>query len=447
VSGPKVVVTKETAIALCKRDLNRLEHELSQWARRAEKLGGLEEAERAAFFSRRDKMRNLLHANQFLDVQKGVEAEIAFLKNDLRERENRKVERAAKKREQQRRLQENAAILMKALATKNIAPQLAQNLRAIAQGKQVADAEKILAQGVMLATAAEPKAETLNEAQIQLAHRLKTESTESGMISLAEWLSRQSVEKRDTRLTHIDHHIAELQSLEGETIAQSFFDRLNKAEQEEHPAQRNLLLDSLMLDLAQTTRECRALREQTGELRSIAMELAALPNVDKALLVRIETELTSPDLTRLHSLIEECKTTYLKLTQEETAQNIRHAMLSGLSGLGYEIREGMETLWAENGKLILANTARPGYGMEILGKNAERVQLRPVALTNDHDKSRDRDIETLFCGEVKNLQTHMAKQGLGLSIAQARAVGEVPVKVIENDEQRETNRPLTRTLR
>jgi hypothetical protein len=446
VSGPKVVVTKETAIALCKRDLSRLEHELSQWARQAEKLG-LEETERAAFFARRDKLRDLLRANRFLDVQKGVEAEIAFLKNDLMERENRKVERAAKKREQQRHLQENAALLIKALATKNIAPQLAQNLRAIAEGQQVADAEKILAQGVMLATAVEPKAETLSEAQIQLTKSLKTEP---GTISLDEWLSRQPVEKRDERLTRIDHHIAELQSLEGDTIAQSFFGRLTKVEQEEHPAQRNLLLDSLMLDLAQTTRERRELRERTSELRSVAMELAAFQNAtnaDKALLARIETELSNPDLTRVRSLIKECKTASLKLAQEETSQNIRHAMIEALSGLGYEVREGMETLWAENGKLILANTARPGYGMEILGKDAGRVQLRPVALTSNHDKNRDRDIETLFCGEVKDLQTHMAKQGLELSIAQARAVGEVPVKVIENDEQRAANRPVARTLR
>ena len=180
------------------------------------------------------------------------------------------------------------------------------------------------------------------------------------------------------------------------------------------------------------------------------MELAAFhiaTNADKALLARIETDLSNPDLTRVRSLIKECKTASLKLDQEETSQNIRHAMIEALSGLGYEVREGMETLWAENGKLILANTARPGYGMEILGKDAGRVQLRPVALTSNHDKSRDRDIETLFCGEVKDLQTHMAKQGLELSIAQARAVGEVPVKVIENDEQRAANRPVARTLR
>jgi hypothetical protein len=418
VSSPKVVVTKETAIAQCRRDLSRLEHELSQWVRRAEKPGGLEEAERAASFARLDQLKDLLRANRFLEVQQATVAEIAFLKNDLRERENRKVERAAKKREQQRRLQENASLLMKTLATKNIAPQLAQNLRAIAEGQQVADAGKILAQALMLATTTGPKAETLSDAQIQLVQGLKTEPD---TISLDEWLSRQPVEKRDERLTRIDHHIAELQSLEGETIAQALFARLARAEQEKRPAQRNLLLDSLVLDLAQTTRERRELRERTGEL-------------------------SKPGLTRVRSPLEECKTTSLRLAQEETSQNIHRAMIEALSGLCYEVREGMEILWAENGKLILANTARPGYGMEILGKDAAHVQLRSVMLTRNHDKSRDRDIETLFCGEVKGLQTRMARQGLELSIAQARAVGEVPVKIVDNDEQRAANRPVARTL-
>ncbi|MDR1936375.1 MAG: hypothetical protein LBS49_12490, partial [Candidatus Accumulibacter sp.] len=177
-----------------------------------------------------------------------------------------------------------------------------------------------------------------------------------------------------------------------------------------------------------------------------AIELAASPNADKALLARVETELAAPDPARVHSLMEECRTALLKLAEEERSQNIRQAMLSGLSGLGYEVREGMETMWAENGKLILSNTARPGYGVEILGKNAKRVQLRPVALTSNHDKSRDRDIETLFCGEVNGLQAHMAQQGLELSIVQARAVGEVPVKVIGSDEQREAMRPFARTM-
>ncbi|MDR1934281.1 MAG: hypothetical protein LBS49_01580, partial [Candidatus Accumulibacter sp.] len=304
-SGPKVVVTTETARKLCERDLRRLENESSLWLKRARKLGEFNEADYHETLARRDHLRELLRSERFLEVRKIADAEIAYLKNDLIEREIRSIERAASKRERQRRQKENTGILLKTLATKTLPPELEKKLRFLAQGEHLPDSEKILAQGFALLADTTPPSEALNDDRHQLASRLQTGISR---VSLTEWLSSQAAGHRDERLKRIDRHIAELQSLEGESVAQPFLTRLAKAEREDNPAQRNLLLDSLVLDLAQTTRKRRELRERTGELQSIAIELAASPNADKALLARVETELAAPDPARVHSLMEECRT-------------------------------------------------------------------------------------------------------------------------------------------
>jgi len=84
--------------------------------------------------------------------------------------------------------------------------------------------------------------------------------------------------------------------------------------------------------------------------------------------------------------------------------------------------------------VVLRKTATPGVGVEV-GGNAEsgRLQVRAVALSADHDARRDRDIETIWCGEFQRLQALLASRGDDLSIERALAVGEVPLKVVALD--------------
>jgi hypothetical protein len=51
-----------------------------------------------------------------------------------------------------------------------------------------------------------------------------------------------------------------------------------------------------------------------------------------------------------------------------------------------------------------------------------------VALATDRDRARDRDIETLWCGEFGRLQALLHGQGTALVIERALGVGEVPLK-------------------
>lgn len=98
----------------------------------------------------------------------------------------------------------------------------------------------------------------------------------------------------------------------------------------------------------------------------------------------------------------------------------------------------MATAWAQTGRVVLRKPATPGYGLEVGGKaDNGRLQLRAVALNANRDSQRDRDIETLWCGEFQRLQALLAAQGGELSVERALGVGEVALKEIGEEEQRE----------
>ncbi|MBF3301187.1 hypothetical protein HKW73_07845, partial [Pseudomonas aeruginosa] len=92
----------------------------------------------------------------------------------------------------------------------------------------------------------------------------------------------------------------------------------------------------------------------------------------------------------------------------------------------------------QTGRVVLRKPATPGYGLEVGGKaDNGRLQLRAVALNANRDNQRDRDIETLWCGEFQRLQALLAAQGGELSVERALGVGEVALKEIGEEEQRE----------
>ncbi|RUJ02800.1 hypothetical protein IPC392_07460 [Pseudomonas aeruginosa] len=416
-SGPKVVriVTREEAIATCERDLQRLDKALARWENQASRLAQLSDAERAAAHARRASLHALLEQERWLDVQLQVKIESEFLKRDLAEREERAIRQAAETRQQHRRLQENASALLQALDARPDAASAAlrQTLQALANGALRDDAEALLAQ------------------------RLKTDETP---ITLEQWRARQQQDApREQRLARIDRHIAELQLLQGEASAQAFLERLARAEAEQRPERRNLLLDSLVLDLAQAAREHQQQRQRLEHLQDLASEVAALGAAEHAeLLQRAAACQPDSDPQQLAELTERCNAILTTHLQQQAALARRQAVLQGLASLGYEVREGMATAWAQTGRVVLRKPATPGYGLEVGGKaDNGRLQLRAVALNANRDSQRDRDIETLWCGEFQRLQALLAAQGGELSVERALGVGEVALKEIGEEEQRE----------
>lgn len=448
-SGPKVVriVTREEIIALCEGHLQRLEQTMARWEAQAARLGELNEEQRNATHARAERLRALLGQEQFAQLQKAVPIEIEYLRRDQTEREERAVLRATEQRQRQRRQQENAATLLGALraAQAAVAPELLQDVARLAEGADLAHAQQVLAQGFSQLARVD-ETDSLNERQRELARQLREETPQA---SLEQWIAAQQPAERDPRLQRIDRHIAELQLLQGAPAATPFLQRLARAEAQEQVQQRNLLLDSLVIELAEATRDFQQRRELLGQVQDLASELHPHAAADHATLLRQVAECHEhSDLALLQTLKSECETALTAVLQAQAALARRQAMLEGLARLGYEVREGMATAWAESGKVVLRKSATPGYGVEVGGKaDNGRLQVRAVALDPQRDKGRDRDIETIWCNEFQRLQALLKDSGGELLIERALGVGEVPLKeATVMDEEREAANLQQRTL-
>ena len=277
----------------------------------------------------------------------------------------------------------------------------------------------------------------LSEAQKALAQQLKDDTQP---LTYAQWLAQhRTTAARDERLLRIDRHLAELHLLQGAPTSAAFVTALQRAEAEQRPAQRNLLLDSLVIDLASATHAFQQVRERLEQLDDLASALhAVLAEREAALLAEIAACTAADPLIQLDALIARTQAVLDAHAQALAAQARREAVLQGLASLGYEVREGMATGWAETGRVVLRKPATPGYGVEVGGRaDHARLQVRAVAFDPERDKGRDRDIETLWCGDFQRLQALLGEQGDALLIEQARAVGEVPLKEVTQDEARD----------
>lgn len=436
-SGPKVVriVTREEILELCTGHLRRLEQAIARWEQQGQRLGQLSAEEQAATQARFEQLRSLIDADRLQELQRQVPIEIEFLKDDLQQREARAVQQATQQRQLARRQRENATTLLGALEARPISPQLRQQLQEIADGQSTEAVESILAQGfASLSAAAEQPG--LSQAQQQLARRLQEDPAPQ---SLAQW--RAAHEQAEPRLERIEQHIAQLLTLDQQASAEPYLLKLRQIDAETRTQQRNLLLDSLVLELAQATRDSQQRRARLARLQELASEAATLLG-DAAAQSLAEAEHCSlanmapvePLITRFSAMIE-------SELQQRAALARRQAVLEGLSSLGYEVREGMATAWARDGRVVLRKSAAPGYGVEV-GGNADngRLQVRAVALSAQRDQGRDQDIETIWCGEFQRLQKLLAAQGDDLSIEKALAVGAVPLKEVQLEDHREVQR-------
>ncbi|SKA28412.1 hypothetical protein [Novilysobacter spongiicola] len=429
-SGPKVVriVTREEILAICEGHLHRLAQAFERWRAQAERIGELDAAELAATGARHERLRRMLQDDQLTALQNEVPAEIEFLSRDLAQREERAVGKAAQARKSQRNLRENAASLLRSLEAGSSSPDpsLVEALQSIASGRAIVDAQAIVAEG-FARLGHDTRSESLSDIQRDLARKLQVERS-------GRWVAEEHT-SREPRLDHIDHHIAQLQTLHGASAADSFLRRLEIIERDPHAAQRNMLLDSLVLDLASATAEHQTRRSRLASLGTLASELETLlGQAGSALPAQVAAYLAEPepDMQQVDAFMQQCTDAIQHELHRRAAFARRRAVLDGLASLGYEVREGMETAWAAAGSVVLRKMATPGYGVEVGGRaESGRLQVRAVSLSGTHDRARDRDIETIWCGEFTRLRSLIAERGGELTIEKALAIGEVPLKVVE----------------
>jgi hypothetical protein len=97
------------------------------------------------------------------------------------------------------------------------------------------------------------------------------------------------------------------------------------------------------------------------------------------------------------------------------AADARRAILGGLAKLGYEVRENMSTAWAQDGRLVVRKPNTTDYGVELgASPDVSRLQVCVVGAerpSTARDASRDRDMETIWCLELAQLQQLLAEAG------------------------------------
>lgn len=435
-SGPKVVriVTREELVENSMVLLRQLDRIIDTWTHEGQRLGVLEANEIDSTQKRRETLAAYLEDDRFAEIQQRIPEEISFLTRDIELRRERAAQFAANARLQGRQQKENAALLIRELKLRSHLNQdeLLSTLEQIAAGLvRGAVAEEILANGFGKLTV-QNSAPGLTDAQLDLARRLASDD-DSG--TFEDWKQAQT-KPTDNRLQRIDRHLAELEVYLGKEIMEAFASRLQAIEAETPGPAVNMKLDAIVIDVGTAVRLLKAETALIQEARGLADELDAnlvLPNDSaKTLSDEIHAAISANNIPSLTALMESGRAALSAHAQRKVAEARRAAILSGLSALGYEVREGMSTAWAEKGRIVLGKPSLPGYGVELAGAiDLDRLQVRAVAFAADRDASRDRGIETLWCKDFGKLQQMLATQGGSILIENSLAIGAMPLKSVD----------------
>jgi hypothetical protein len=431
-SGPKAfrIVTRAEIMTICRRSLARLDAAIEDWISRGKRNGTVDKADIDKVITRRDALRGLWSADKFVELQKQIPAEISYLQADAERRAEKAAELEAQSKRALRRMKATAQALLASLESSGI--QIPHEIREElkSSGTPSERLEGAINKAFLMLHSA-PATKGVSDLQRDIAARL---GAGEKRLSMEEWTSQQAGVTEDQALLRVDGFLAELKGL---GIDPGPFSARISSLELESPARRPLLADSLLLDLATAVKNGREHTRLQGDLRARHAELSEMHSPEAASLrSEIGEILSAATRGKEAELIKRADFIIEEEVRTMAAKERRRAVLEGLAGLGYEVSEGMATAWVNGGRVVLRKAANPGYGVELSGgSKSDLLQVRAVAFGNSTEKrdtSRDRDIETIWCGEFERLQSLIAKDGGHLAIEHARPVGQFPLKVVED---------------
>jgi hypothetical protein len=430
-SGPKTfrIVTRAEIISICRRNLARLDAAVEVWTSSCQRNGTIGQADIDKVIARRDELRRLLDADRFIELQKQVPVEISYLQVDADRRAEQAAEREARRKRDLRRTKAAAQALLSKLQSSGIDVPSEIQYELAASTASSDRLNTAIGKGLLLLQPTD-RLQGVTERQRELASRL---GADERRITLEEWMSQQPNTVDDQALLRVDGLLGELSAL---GVDPSPFSGRITALEAEAPSRRALLADSLLLDLASAVRNGRESARVMSDLRERHAELSEMKSPEAAILLsEIKQALAQPAGNELE-LVKRADFLIESEMHVMAAVERRRAILEGLASLGYEVSEGMATAWVEGGRVVLRKPASPGFGVELSGgSQSDVLQVRAVSFGNPadaRDASRDRDMETIWCGEFQRLQSLVAKSGGSLSIETARPVGQFPLKVVAN---------------
>ncbi len=435
-SGPKVVriVTREELLAICHGMLARVDAALADWERVSRRNDVLDEEALASARQRRDELAAMIARDRFDVFQKEAPREEAFLLSDLDRRLGEAASRQAQERSRERRTREAGASLLRAL--KGAGTTLDAGLEA---GLLEGDADAVSSALSLLGE----RSEHPDEASSEMARRL---GGGGGKRTFAEWIANRDEGTRDPAVERVEARLAAIARMEGEDAVAAMRSRLEEVE-DAPPARRSILLDGLEIE---SGRALDAARKKDAVLREARLLLAECRTAGLHV-VEDEDALGYFPVDALRDWMTSTGARIGALREAAAAQARRDAVLEALGDLGYEVVEGMGTAVPEEGRIVLRSAARPDYGVEVGSTGSMgRMQMRPVAFGTDSfgpDPARDRDAETIWCGDVGSLRKALAERGDAFEIERALPVGAVALKRIDvatDDREADRTAPVMR---
>jgi hypothetical protein len=443
-SGPKVInieAIRRQQQRLCDKQLRQLRQVIAAWRESRKRAGNLDEradAEAAGLVKRLEALResNLLAALGELPTQ------IQFFQAEEAKTREAIVEQARTLRDRRRRIEQTAAMLARELQDLGEAPPAVLRDAIDRAGKGDERDLARLEAGVQKAfsRAAEVRGARKSAEDAKVLAKLAAEFGQEGQArqSLRDWIvakagAKAGYREKEDRLAAL---LAEVEAWGEDDAIVSFLDRARAISLEAAGDRRELLTDSLILELAEYRKVQRRRNELADRLREALASLEPFnsPEAD-ALRSRIEQELRSGSLLSAEPLAAEVEAWCDREAKREDAKLRREAVLNALSDLGYAVREGMAVAWAEEGRIVLRKPQDTNYGVELMspGDNTA-LQARVVAFDypgrGEGDRVRDKEVEESWCADFVRMQALIRDAGYETAIRQATPAGSAKVKVI-----------------
>jgi hypothetical protein len=428
-SGPKVVriVTREEVLARCRGLLAQLDDAVEAWESVGRRNSTVTNDDVREAHRRREQIRRLLAADSFVEMQKEAEAEVEFLWADQQDRLATAAARAAEAASASRRNAAVAQAVLQRVGDVTMPVELHERLKEVAAGR-VEDGAAVARALSLLVSKAESKGVT--DRQRKLANGLQVPGKRD---SLAEWLSRH-MPQPPAHTERLAARIASLGALAGEKEATPLLKRLRAAEAVSDSRRAQLLIDSLEADIRVGFEAARRRHELRAGLLRLAAELSATEVAQLARLADSLRDRIDDKEEALRTLEAGARRALDRHRAAAAAHARRVAVLAGLAALGYQVAEGMETAWVQDGRVVIRHGTRIGYGVELASPtDTDLLQVRAVAFRSPGapaDTVRDTDAETLWCGDLNALEERLADSGGGIQIERAHPIGAVPLRVV-----------------
>lgn len=433
-SGPKVVriVTREELEATCRRWLLLVGEAAADLLRNANRFGLASSALESQVATRRAALEALLRSEQWVYLQKDAAQAVEHFRFEGERLRSEAVAAGVAQRSRQRRTLDAARSIAASLA--KAGQPVPAALTAAIEGAMTAPAADLDAiqrsVEASIATLVQGQPKTHSSGQGDLAARLDA----NGPIpAFAQWLEKNT--QPDPQVERLDGLLSELSTCAIFVDITDLTARAISISSEPSADQRALLTDSLVLEAARRLRDERAIEAVTAKAMEVRAELAALSSEGpRACSIQLDAAITDRNVEKMRKRITEGEKLLDEGRRQAFALARRRAVLDGLASLGYEIREGMEAAWAKDGRIVVRRPGTADYGVEFAAPaDALRMQARLVGSdqpSSQRNAMRDKDQETIWCGQFDQLRKVLASGGGHVEIERALTPGEQSVKTV-----------------